>query len=529
MTVIVQCPHCRGAVSHHTAHRGTTVMCPNCRQPFTAPHAAATPIAPAAPAPAYRQRRVTSLRLDHVCLRPHCGATRTVSGHEVGLPVTCRQCSNRMVSRLEMLRNLDDGRVRARFHIMGGGLADTDEGRRDAEQFVRLCVAHVRRGVEPRVAVAAELAPLGTNRTSGTAAMRAFLASCGFYEWLYEEALLRPDGDRTRDQELDVLEAILDHPLYRNDELRERLEAVGGEPFATRDDHAAGFPDLLAEDGSGPGLPRFPGDPDNPFTTLDNSRPVGLRREPTPLLPTLKLVGVALIWVVALGMWLVVRANRDQKAEKKDDAKPDVTAPAPLSKKGEGKQPGPPRPHTDPKSDSRPKTSKTEPVKSPVTFNDAKTLRATLDRCVADETALSDFNTAGAKSTFRAENVGYGPGYDAATIMKGEMCITAAKYDPARQLFVVTAVPSLLATQRDAKRQVGWPTHYLVFNCPATKDEADRYAAQFEGAVLVLDAEYKLRKVTPIQEESSAGAPQAKVVTSYLIETEIQAVKLGAK
>jgi hypothetical protein len=139
-----------------------------------------------------------------------------------------------MVSVLEVLRNMDNPVMRAKFTILGFGLVYTEGGRADAEQFIQLCVAHVRSGVDPRTAVRAELAPLGRNRTSGTAAMRAFLASVPYYEWLYEEALLRPEHDPARSIELDIIEAIFDHPLYRNDELHERLAAIGGNPFATR-------------------------------------------------------------------------------------------------------------------------------------------------------------------------------------------------------------------------------------------------------------------------------------------------------
>lgn len=274
MTGVIHCPHCHGGVSYHASQSGSAVNCPHCSQPFSIPHPART--VPRAP-------RVTSLRTEFVCLRPHCGATRTVGAHELGRPVPCWKCAAPMRSRLEVLRGLDDPRIRAQFYIQGGGLAYTDEGREHAEQFVRLCVAHARAGVAPRQAVHAELAPLGPDRSTGTPAMRAFTASCGFYEWLYEEALARPDGDPSKQAELDVLEAVLDHPLYRNDELQACLAAVRGDPFTPRPESAGdGFPDLTApgRPDAGCDLPRPPGGPENPFTALHNSRPAPARRGP---------------------------------------------------------------------------------------------------------------------------------------------------------------------------------------------------------------------------------------------------------
>lgn len=282
MTGVIHCPHCHGGVSYHVSQRGSAVNCPHCGRPFSIPH-----LPPAAPVPAAvrpttpRKRRVTTLRRDFVCLRSTCDAKRTVADYEVDGPVRCPECSGKMVSELKLLGNLDNPKVRAKFAALGYGMMYTDEARADAEQFVGLCVAHVHKGVEPGVAVSAELAPLGLDRTTGTPAMRAFTASCGFYEWLYEEALLRPDGDPSKDTELGVLEAVLDHPLYRNDELQARLAAIRGDPFAPRPESAGGgFPDLTAPDehDTGCSLPRPPGAPENPFTALDNSRPPPARR-----------------------------------------------------------------------------------------------------------------------------------------------------------------------------------------------------------------------------------------------------------
>jgi hypothetical protein len=232
----------------------------------------------------------------------------------------------------------------------------------------------------------------------------------------------------------------------------------------------------------------------------------------------------------AIAVIVVLVLNREQKPEKKDDPKAQAVASAPTPNKGEKKQPNPPRPQDEPKSD-RPKTDKTEPVKSapPVAISDSKTLRTTLDKCVGDELALADFNKAGVSSKFSAANAQVTLKNDTATVTEFRMCVVDTKYDPEREVVTVTAVPWLLVTLRDGKRLVGTATHYLLFNCPAKEDEARRYKALFDAGLLDIDVEFKVRKFTPFQEEGSVGYPKADAVTSFLVETEVLTAKLGSR
>lgn len=244
------------------------------------------------------------------------------------------------------------------------------------------------------------------------------------------------------------------------------------------------------------------------------------------LLPV--LLGVGLLGAVAGIVVLVL--NREQKPEKKDEAKADTTVTA-TPNKGERKQPAPPRPQDEPKSD-RPKIEKKEPAQyvGPATLiTDAKVLRTTLEKCLGDEFALADLNKAGVKSTFSAANAEVTLKNDTATITQFRMCVVDAKYDFDREVLTVTAVPWLLVTQRDGKRLVNTATHYLQFNCPAKEDDARRYKELFNAGLLDINVEYKIRKFTPFQEDGATGYPDAKPVTSYLIDTEVLTASLRSR
>lgn len=265
---------------------------------------------------------------------------------------------------------------------------------------------------------------------------------------------------------------------------------------------------------------------DEPSSSPSRSRPKYRSRGNSSVLPI--LLGVGLLGAAVVIVVLVL--NRDQKPEKKDEAKADTTVTASTPNKGDRKQPAPVRPQDEPKSD-RPKIDKLEPVKlgPPATVNDSKTLRMTLERCMGDEFALADLNKAGVKSTFSAANAEVTLKNDTATITQFRMCVVDTKYDFDREVVTVTAVPWLLVTQRDGKRLVNTATHYLQFNCPAKEDDARRYKELFNAGLLDVDVEYKIRKFTPFQEDGATGYPDAKPVTSYLIETEVLTASLKSR
>lgn len=85
------------------------------------------------------------------------------------------------------------------------------------DRFIDLCVELVARGVPATVVVATESAKVGQpgDCESGTAAMRAFLGTVASFELVYERLIRTPPGVPTREHRPDVVEAVLDHPLYR--------------------------------------------------------------------------------------------------------------------------------------------------------------------------------------------------------------------------------------------------------------------------------------------------------------------------
>lgn len=263
---------------------------------------------------------------------------------------------------------------------------------------------------------------------------------------------------------------------------------------------------------------------DEPSSRPSRSRSTYRSGKRSPLLPL--VLGVGLLGAIVVIVVLVL--NRDQQPEKKNDPKAETTVLAP--NKGERKQATPPRSQDEPKAD-RPKIDKAESVKSgpSVTVNDSKTLRTTLEKCMGDEFALADLNKAGVKSTFSAANAEVTLKNDTATITQFRMCVVDAKYDFDREVVTVTTVPWLLVTQRDGKRLVNTATYYLQFNCPAKEDDARRYKELFNAGLLDIDVEYKIRKFTPFQEDGATGYPDAKPVTSYLIETEVLTASLKSR
>ena len=265
---------------------------------------------------------------------------------------------------------------------------------------------------------------------------------------------------------------------------------------------------------------------DEPSSRPSRSRSTYRSGRNSSLLPL--ILGVGLLGAVVVIVVLVL--NRDQQPEKKNDPKAETTVAATTPNKGERKQATPPRPQDEPKAD-RTKIDKAEPGKSgpSVTVNDSKTLRTTLEKCMGDEFALADLNKTGVKSKFSVANAEVTLKNNTATITEFRMCVVDTKFDFDREVFTVTAVPWLLVTQRDGKRLVNTATYYLQFNCPAKEDDARRYKELFNAGLLDIDVEYRVRKFTHFQEDGSTGYPDAKPVTSYLIETEVITANLGSR
>ena len=171
---------------------------------------------PVGPVP--RVRRTTSLHRTFYC--PDCGSHRQPYPGEIHPRCHTRGCNNDLLSELDFV--LWKARHELSFIKSGLFLLYRPEGEERAARFIQFCVEIAGRGIPAAVVVASELAKVGEpeDSSSGTPRMRAFLATEPYYELLYEREMLYRTGDPWQELRLDVIEAVLDHPLYRESSSR---------------------------------------------------------------------------------------------------------------------------------------------------------------------------------------------------------------------------------------------------------------------------------------------------------------------
>lgn len=221
------CTRCGKRLKAPADAAGRTVDCPGCRErlviPGTTnaspgtPHHQLVPIpVPSAPPP--RAYRVTSLRHRFHC--PTCGSPGEPLYGLIPLCTNFPTCVNRpMVPLRDLLLMKEQGSHQGTLAFFRGNL-ELEFDRADEElaiRFIDLCAGIAARGVPAAVVVATELAKLGGPEDSlnGTLPMLAFRGTVSQYELVYERLMQTVPGDPWRELRLDVVEAVLDHPLYR--------------------------------------------------------------------------------------------------------------------------------------------------------------------------------------------------------------------------------------------------------------------------------------------------------------------------
>lgn len=213
------CPHCSRPLKAPPRAAGRVIPCKGCGQQLTVPDApVAEPLAPVAVPvhPTPRVYRPTSLNRRFYC--PTCGSCGPSFGGGARPLCTNINCPppRPMVTELDIVLNQNAAYYGA-FLAAGLHMTYRPERQELVNRFVDLCVEVVAQGVPAAVVVATELAKVGEpgDCESGTAAMRAFLGTIPSFELIYERLIRTPAGVPMREHRLDVVEAVLDHPLYR--------------------------------------------------------------------------------------------------------------------------------------------------------------------------------------------------------------------------------------------------------------------------------------------------------------------------